>query len=213
MQTKTKYNLQRTMIVYFLLIGIASLMVGIEFMIDFSNPYKGLADKPAISAEASGLQGEQVKIFERMRKKALVMVGTIMAVTLIILTMFIRNISDPLQHMIDLAKAISAGDLNHTINIQADNELNELGCVINEMASNLQEILMLSKGFCSSGKEAVAEMQGYLHNGRVPSPDELKDLQELVSKLDSEMSELEEVVELFNFYTGEKQDGNADLDR
>ncbi len=34
MQTKAKHSLQRTMIIYFLLIGFASLLVGIEFIVD-----------------------------------------------------------------------------------------------------------------------------------------------------------------------------------
>ncbi len=35
MREKSKYTLQRTMIFYFLLIGFASCMVGIEFLVDF----------------------------------------------------------------------------------------------------------------------------------------------------------------------------------
>lgn len=34
MQTKAKHSLQRTMIIYFLLIGFASLLVGVEFIVD-----------------------------------------------------------------------------------------------------------------------------------------------------------------------------------
>ena len=35
MATKSRYTLQRTMIIYFLLIGFASMLVGIEFWADF----------------------------------------------------------------------------------------------------------------------------------------------------------------------------------
>ena len=32
---KSRYSLQRTMIIYFLLIGFASMLVGVEFLADF----------------------------------------------------------------------------------------------------------------------------------------------------------------------------------
>ena len=35
MGTKSRYSLQRNMIIYFLLIGFASMLVGIEFLADF----------------------------------------------------------------------------------------------------------------------------------------------------------------------------------
>ena len=38
MEEKSKYSLQRTMLVYFLLIGFASLFVSIEFIADTNRP-------------------------------------------------------------------------------------------------------------------------------------------------------------------------------
>jgi nitrogen fixation/metabolism regulation signal transduction histidine kinase len=91
----------------------------------------------------------------RMRSKAMLMVIIIMSVMLIVLTMFIKNITEPLQHMIRVSEKISSGDLRQTIRIDARNELSHLGMVINEMASNLQEITMLSKRMCAGGHNFV----------------------------------------------------------
>lgn len=72
--------------------------------------------------------------------------------------MFIRNITDPLQHMIDTSKLIALGDLSQTVSIRARNELAEMGNIVNELTSNLQEMLLLSKDMCASVDQFTGEI-------------------------------------------------------
>jgi methyl-accepting chemotaxis protein len=191
------------MILYFLLIGFAACMVGIEFLVDFNTGN--------IETEIRGSSGENphdqnalFASFERMQKKALVMVATILVVTLIVLTMFIKNISEPLQHMIHLAQEISTGDLSRTINIQADNELSDLSNLINGMSSNLQEILLLSRGVCANGQSLIDEAMQQVQN--VPNDSQNQTgIGETLQRLSGEFALLNQFIVNFNFYTWDKQ--------
>ncbi len=198
---KSRYTLQRTMIIYFLLIASASCMVGIEFLIDFNTGYI----KTEISENAGrNLQDQQTLFayFDRMRKKALVMIAIIMVVTLIVLTMFIKNISEPLQHMIDYAHKISSGDLSRTIHIQSGNELSELGNTINSMSSNLQEILLLSRGLCVNGQHLVDEAIEQLQQKPINDHD-IAHIRDIIERLSGEFASMKQIIVYFNFYTGE----------
>lgn len=199
---KSKYNLQRTMIIYFLLIGFASLLVGVEFIIDthgtelkqelFSN-----FDKHSKNEISSG---EIFAPIDKLRNKAILMIAIIMFVMIIVLTMFIKNITEPLQHMIEASEEISGGDLSQTIKIHSNNELAELGNVINEMSSNLQEIILLSQNMCSSGNDFVAKVSSVLEHENVTLGD-IQNVKEEILHLKEELDMLSEVIEYFNFYS------------
>ena len=95
MQTKAKHSLQRTMIIYFLLIGFASLLVGVEFIVDTHG--QELKDELVLNFEKhSKKEIETDDIFspiEKLRNKAILMIIIIMAVMIIVLTMFIKIIT------------------------------------------------------------------------------------------------------------------------
>jgi methyl-accepting chemotaxis protein len=202
MAEKSRYTLQRTMIIYFLLIGFASILVGIEFWADFHSG----ALKTEIWENISQYDHQQISqeaVFapiDRLRSKAILMVGIIMVVMLIVLTMFIKNITEPLQHMIQLSQQISAGDLSQTVQIDANNELADLGHVINEMSSNLQEIILLSQHICANGQIYVDSALGTLKNSSFDSQSAEK-LRQAIGSMGDELSTLGEVIAYFNFYS------------
>ena len=205
MGSKSKYSLQRTMIIYFLLIGFASLLVGVEFLADTNSPEL----KEKLVSNFNKYSQNQIEIsevfapIEELRNKGFLMVGIIMFVMIIVLTMFIKNITEPLQHMIEISKSISKGDLSHTITIDANNELAELGSVINEMTSNLQEIILHSKNMCLSGKEFVSKTS-FIQNRQHLDAGEIVRLGYDIDDLKREVDMLSELIEFFSFYTVEK---------
>lgn len=205
MQTKAKHSLQRTMIIYFLLIGFASLLVGVEFIVDTHG--QELKDELVLNFEKySENEIEIDDIFspiEKLRNKAILMIIIIMAVMIIVLTMFIKNITEPLQHMIEVSREISSGDLSQTIKIHSDNELSELGNVINEMSSNLQEIILLSKTMCSSGENFYTQVSDIL-NRQSLNPEQITKVLKEIKKLKLNLDLLKEFIDYFHFYSVEK---------
>ncbi|MDM8543572.1 HAMP domain-containing protein [Desulfococcaceae bacterium HSG9] len=203
----TKNNLQRTMIIYFLLIGFASLLVGIEFIVDTQSS----ALKETLLDNFSKYANQEIgadAVFApivKLRNKAILMVAIILVVMIIILTMFIKNITEPLQHMIEISRNISRGDLSQTVTIDSQNELAQLGNVINEMSSNLQEITLLSQNLCESGQTFTTQASNLLNETDIDA-ESITLLKEKVSRFESEMDMLTEVIDYFNFYTVERSD-------
>jgi len=206
MQTKAKHSLQRTMIIYFLLIGFASLLVGVEFIVDTHG--HELKDELVLNLEKySKKEIETDDIFspiEKLRNKAILMIIIIMAVMIIVLTMFIKNITEPLQHMIEVSRKISSGDLSQTIQIHSDNELSELGNVLNEMSSNLQEIILLSKTMCSSEENFYTQISDML-NRQSLNPEHIDKVRKEIKKLKINLDLVKEFIDYFHFYSVEKQ--------
>ncbi len=207
MRAKSRYSLQRTMIIYFLLIGFASMLVGIEFLADFqSGALKDELWEGIQSADQASIDPEVLFApLDRLRSKAILMVIIIMVVMVIVLTMFIKQITEPLQHMILLSRQISAGDLSQTVRIDSDNELSELGNVINEMATNLQEVILLSQSMCANGKGYVDDALSLINNN-ADGVSQRQQLQKTIQHLGRELSTLNEVIDQFDFYTVEKRE-------
>lgn len=202
MNKKSRYSLQRTMIIYFLLIGFASVLVGVEFLADFhSGKLKAeIWDNMKQYGPDQQHQEQILAPIDRMRSKAMLMVGIIMLVVIIVLTMFIKNITEPLQHMIRTSEKISEGDLSQTVRIEANNELADIGNVINEMASNLQEIILLSRRMCRKGQLFVDDAMEQLKEKPV-SKEKIAMLEDSVKRIGGDLTLLDEVIAYFSFYT------------
>jgi len=202
-----KNNLQRTMIIYFLLIGFASLLVGVEFIADTQSGAlkENLLDNFSKYANHEISADAVFAPIVKLRNKAILMVAIILVVMIIILTMFIKNITEPLQHMIEVSRKISKGDLSQTISIDSQNELAQLGNVINEMSSNLQEITLLSQNLCESGQAFTTQASNLLNKEDIDAGS-IALLKEEVALLESEIGMLTEVIDYFNFYTVEGSD-------
>ena len=195
-------SLQRTMILYFLLIGFASLLVGVEFIVDTHS--RSLKQTLSLNFEKHSRQEISAEAvfhpIERLRNKAILIVGIIMVVMLIVLTMFIKNITEPLQHMIEVSRDITAGNLSRTVKVDARNELAELSNVINEMSSNLQEIILLSQHICASGHAFLAEAAPVMKSAQLPIETASR-LRAEIDRFEADLGTMDEVVEEFKFYS------------
>ena len=202
---KSRYSLQRTMLVYFLLIGVASLFVSFEFIADTHSQElrQELVNNFQKYSQAEMVIDDVFQPIEKIRNKAILMIAIIMFVMAIVLTMFTKNITEPLQHMIEVAKKLAPGDLRQTIAIQSGNELAELGNVINELSSNLQETTLLSKNVCMIGADSITKTMDILAKEELAPEDRAKIRREL-DLLQHELASLDGLVNCFHFYSSEQ---------
>ena len=206
MNDKSGYSLQRTMIIYILLIGFAALLVASEFVLDTNSPaLKEELTHNFQQYDSGKLAQDQVyDPLVRIRNKAMMMVGVILAVVVIVLTMFIKTITEPLQHMVEVSKAICAGDLSQTTGVETKNELSQLSAGIDDMSTNLQEIIMLSRSVCNSAGRVTANTM------RLMSKEDgvCRDAQAMavqLTRLESELAMLKQVIEFFKLYSVDDQ--------
>jgi methyl-accepting chemotaxis protein len=206
MNEKNAYSLQRTMIIYILLIGFAALLVASEFVLDTNSPALKQELTHNFRQHDSG-KLDQDQVYDplvRIRNKAMMMVGVILAVVVIVLTMFIKTITEPLQHMVEVSKAISAGDLSRTTGVETRNELSQLSAGIDDMSTNLQEIIMLSRSVCNSASRVTANTMALMSKTREGSGD-VKAMADQLARLESELAMLKQVIEFFKLYSVDDQ--------
>jgi len=127
------------------------------------------------------------------------MVALFLAVVFILLTMFIKNITEPLQHMIEASKLIAEGDLSQTVSIRAKNELAEMGGTVNELTSNLQEMLLLSKDMCATVDQFTGEVSDVLST-REMDQEKAESLQHKMHLLDSKTKLMSDIILHCKFY-------------
>ena len=201
MKPTSKYSLQRTMMVYFLLIGFAALLVGLEFIAETQGEDMRQAFLSRLSAPAAASTPQEVLLqpLVHLRNKAILVIAIIMVVILIVMTMFMKHITDPLQHMITASRKISGGDLSQTIRIEGNNELAELGGVINEMSSNLQEIIHMSRHVCDAGEALLTTVD---EASSEPEPDARHESQRRaeMDRFRAELGMLQTALKCFRFY-------------
>jgi HAMP domain-containing protein len=181
------------MMVYFLLIGVASLFVSFEFIADTNSQElrQGLIDNFQQYSQSEMIIDDVFQPIDKIRNKAILM--------------FTKNITEPLQHMIEVAKKLATGDLRQTITIQSGNELAELGNVINELSSNLQETTLLTKNICMTGHRSISKIQDILTRKTITREDKEMIRTEL-DKLQHEIGSLDNLVNYFRFYSTEHND-------
>ncbi|MGD8701442.1 MAG: HAMP domain-containing protein [Desulfosarcina sp.] len=203
---RSSYSLQRTMIIYILLIGFAALLVASEFVLDTHSTELKRQLSSNFQQYASG-ELALADVYDpllRIRNKAMMMVGVILAVVVIVLTMFIKTITEPLQHMVEVSKAISAGDLSQTTGVETRNELSQLSAAIEDMSTNLQEIIMLSRSVCHSAGRATTNTMELMRQDRM-TPAEAQAMQRQLVRLESELTMLKQVIDYFNLYSVDAQ--------
>jgi methyl-accepting chemotaxis protein len=139
---KPSSSIERRMLSYFGLIAAASMLITGEFVYAVHKaapPVEALLtsgpDSSVTAVDAA------VKALHALQDKAILM-GIVQAVvTLIVLVMFMKRISGPLQQMIGIARVINSGDLSRTIPVREPDEIGLLGDTINGLSSNIQELV------------------------------------------------------------------------
>jgi methyl-accepting chemotaxis protein len=115
-------------------------------------------------------------------------------------TMFIKTITEPLQHMVEVSKAISAGDLSRTTGVESKNELSQLSTAIDDMSTNLQEIIMLSRSVCDSAGRVTSKTMGLMREAQL-TPEGSNAMEQQLARLESEMVMLGQVIDFFKLYS------------
>lgn len=194
-------TLQRTMIVYILLIGFASCLVGTEFVLDVHKKElrtQLIQNFQRLSHNAMPFD-DAFRPLLSIRNKAILMVAVILFVVVIVLSMFIKNITEPLQHMIEVSKEISRGDLSRTVKIHAQNELSELGTTVNELTSNLQELILLSEDLSHSSRRFMGRVEEMVER-KAAEEGSLENVLQEMGALSSKINVIEQILQDFKLY-------------
>lgn len=196
-----RVSLERTMIVYFLLVDVACVLLGMEFAADI----EGAPLKAALTKNMDRYCEEKIAVpevlapLDRLRNKALLMVAVILVVVVVVLALFVKRITGPLSQIIRTARAVSEGDLSRTVETEAKNELSELAGVLNDLTSNVQELLLAARNLKETGDRLAVGVQNASRGdfcGKAVS-----ELSEPLSEWTGQSENLARFLEGFSFYS------------
>jgi len=180
------------MLTYFGLIAAASLLITVEFTWAIQTTISGVQ---ALTDSASASESPAHSVLgalAALRSKAILM-GTVQAVvTLIILVMFIRRITGPLQEMAEHTQAICDGDLTRTIPIRRQDEIGLIGDTINGLTSNIQEIVALGLSTESAIRPAIEALRDRAGQDAACT--------EQLDEIDGQLSYFREILEGFKLF-------------
>jgi nitrate/nitrite-specific signal transduction histidine kinase len=114
------------------------------------------------------------------------------------LFLVVGKILKPLGGMVETAKAIAAGNLRGTVAVRSRDEIGMLGELLNDLAANFQEILLLVWNHTASSGKALQEIKELVQSqtdGVAPSgiPERLRTVQE-------DLHAIQKMVRTFQFY-------------
>lgn len=182
-------SLERKMLSYFGLIAAASLLITIEFVWAIRAATPLPVAKTEVSAVASSYLEDMNERMETLRGKAVLMCVVQATVTLIVLIMFMRRITGPLQQMVEEAELISEGDLSRTIQVRTRDEIGLIGETINGLTSNIQEIVALGLSTEASVRQPLEELKERLIDDN--------DSKALVDDIEARLDSFRDIAECF----------------
>ncbi len=173
---------------YFLLIAIAAIMIGVEFFFEMNRPeLKNEICNVTIEQTVTDIkQPKQVSsptTIADLRNKIVVMFGVLTLVVAIVMMMFIKNITMPLQKMANVAQSINDGDLSQIVPVEHMDEIGVVGNAINELTSNLQEITTFTCSTATQARAGLDAMAEKIAQNSLPDQQEIKAVRENLQTL------------------------------
>lgn len=148
MQTFSKFKgkisgLSKRMLFYFSLIAFANVFVVAEVAWEMrSDAFRSNVIDEVVKIKQEDAPPEQVYLLlDEVTRKFIIMVLILIAVSAVVMYLFLIRIASPLQYMIEQAEIMSDGDLRNRIEVTTHDEIAVLGKLINDLSINLQEII------------------------------------------------------------------------
>lgn len=141
-------NLRKRLLIYFALIIFVTFSVGAQLLYEVGS--QRLSSRIEVSIvdqlpkEAKGRFdiGKVVNILKRLQYRMILVMAIVMICVICTMVVFTRNIVEPLDLIGKAAKKIAEGHLDETVLVRNQDEIGNIGELINDLAANLQEILL-----------------------------------------------------------------------
>jgi methyl-accepting chemotaxis protein len=195
---KSKTSLRKKMIFYFLLIAIANVFVAGEIVWELkSKSYRTEIAKEVTLIKNGEKPVEYIhNIFDKLAKKFVIMIIILIVVSAVVLFLFVIQIASPIQYMIDQARKMSDGDLSKKIDVKTEDEIAVLGCLINDLSVDLQEVIAQLERISDEMRKVVN-----LHENNLKEFPNIKSYfdeeTEIILKISKELNLLKEMYILF----------------
>ncbi len=169
LSSRNMSRLKKKLLLYFILIAVVSISVSAEIILELGSPAfrdsfvaaldselnRSLpADK---SAEVQSNLNRDI-LFNPLDDLQIRMILMLMVVSLCIVGafyLFAKDIVAPMESMVSATKRIAEGDLSASVPVKSEDEIGQVGMLINEMSVNLQDLILQIRSEVERLKERI----------------------------------------------------------
>jgi methyl-accepting chemotaxis protein len=206
-------NFRRRLLIYFYLVVFLSLAVGVELVFEIGSRRVAHQISESITSQLNKAQRSQfemervTKVLQRLQYRLVLIIAIVFILVIATMILFIRNIVEPLDMMAKAAARIADGHLNETVPIRNNDEIGEIGELINDLAINLQEILLHTWNSADQNITLLDNMYTIICAQKESCKS--RQLEEDIEFVRQDIESLKEMVKAFDFYNVELSDGKV----
>jgi len=141
-------NLRKRLLVYFALIIFVTFSVGAQLLYEIGSQRLNSQISASILDQLQENEKEDfntdkvMAVLKKLQHRMILVMTIVMICSIATMVVFTRNIIEPLDLIGKAAKKIADGHLNETVPVRNQDEIGNIGELINDLAANLQEILL-----------------------------------------------------------------------
>ena len=141
-------NLRKRLLIYFALVVFVTFSVGAQLLYEVGSQRLNNQIAASIVDQLSEHEKERFDInrvrnvLKRLQYRMILIMVIVMICVILTMVVFTRNIIEPLDLIGKAAKKIADGHLDETVPVRNQDEIGNIGELINDLAANLQEILL-----------------------------------------------------------------------
>lgn len=197
-------NLRKRLLIYFFLIIFVTFSVGLQLIFEVGSPRLKEQISHSISSQYEDQEAAEPDmagvgtILTRLQHRMMLIMGIVLVCVVATMFVFIRNIVEPLDAMGKAARRITEGHLDETVPIRCQDEIGKIGELINDLAINLQEVLLHVWNHTCQDIVLMDHIAEIIHAQPVDiMPDKVKEKFDFVRK---DIEEMQEIVKAFDYY-------------
>lgn len=199
-------RLKRKLLLYFLLVSIVSTSVTAEIILELGSPVFRNSVKENLrielernltKKEAAFFVNNRINFDKVLSPVASLQVRTILLLLVITISIvgaffqYAKDIVSPMEGMVSAAKKIADGDLSVSVPVVTQDEIGQVGLLINDMSINLQEMILQVKQEVMRLKEKIA-----VANDKIETFSEESKIEDIIKNKRMKISDLKKFIEL-----------------
>jgi methyl-accepting chemotaxis protein len=149
-------RLKKKLLLYFILIAAVSISVSAEIILELSTPrFRESFEKGFHSELRTFMPEEEARemmsminpdnVFQplyNLRNRMILLLLVVSGSIFSAFFLFTKDIVSPMDSMVEATKKIADGDLTITVPVMSEDEIGQMGILINDMNVNLQDMIM-----------------------------------------------------------------------
>ncbi|MGO9572156.1 MAG: HAMP domain-containing protein [Desulfomonilaceae bacterium] len=187
-------------LLFFCLLAVTAVVVDMKFVFDVTGEMTKMGNVQAGNPVSEKLANDpiQADLLDYVRSRMSLILGVTILCFGSMIYLYVYKIHRPLKYVTRTAKEMSNGNLSTPIQSHGSDEVEELAEVINDLAANYQEVLLLTGTAVGKSSSAVERIERVLNvSGKSAGQEEL---QEHIGLIKRDLEMLGSVVKDFEFY-------------